>query len=107
RARRVARERPARGRALVLADPLDSLSGMAVIAAGHLRDTSRTTTGISRRRALAVEAVRGVSFEVGQGELFGLLGPNGAGKTTTIKMLITLLLPRSRGAMWLGSEVGT
>jgi len=37
--------------------------------------------------------VRGISFEVADGELFGLLGPNGAGKTTTIKMLITLLLP--------------
>ena len=45
---------------------------------------------------LEVEAVRGICFEVGQGELFGLLGPNGAGKTTTIKMLITLLLPTSR-----------
>ena len=39
--------------------------------------------------------MRGVSFEVAEGELFGLLGPNGAGKTTTIKMLITLLIPTS------------
>ncbi len=35
----------------------------------------------------AVEALRGVSFEVQEGELFGLLGPNGAGKTTTIEIL--------------------
>ncbi len=35
----------------------------------------------------AVEAVRGVSFEVDRGEVFGLLGPNGAGKTTTVEIL--------------------
>ena len=35
----------------------------------------------------AVEAVRGVSFHVETGEVFGLLGPNGAGKTTTIEIL--------------------
>ncbi len=40
-----------------------------------------------------VEAVRGVSFEVGRGEIFGFLGPNGAGKTTTIKMLMGLIAP--------------
>ncbi len=38
-----------------------------------------------------VEAVRGVSIEVSQGEIFGFLGPNGAGKTTTLRMLTTLL----------------
>ena len=35
----------------------------------------------------AVEAVRGVSFAVEEGEVFGLLGPNGAGKTTTVEIL--------------------
>jgi ABC-2 type transport system ATP-binding protein len=34
-----------------------------------------------------VEAVRGVSFDIEQGEVFGLLGPNGAGKTTTVEVL--------------------
>src|SRR4051812_22619021 len=33
------------------------------------------------------EAVRGISFELAQGEVFGLLGPNGAGKTTTVEIL--------------------
>ena len=33
------------------------------------------------------EAVRGISFEIGEGEVFGLLGPNGAGKTTTVEVL--------------------
>jgi ABC-2 type transport system ATP-binding protein len=78
---------------------------MPVIEAVDLRRTYRTTTGVIRRRPLDVEAVRGVSFAVEQGELFGLLGPNGAGKTTTIKMLITLLLPTSGDARVLGMDV--
>lgn len=39
------------------------------------------------------QAVRGVSFEIAKGEVFGLLGPNGAGKTTTISMLTGLMDP--------------
>jgi ABC-2 type transport system ATP-binding protein len=78
---------------------------MAVIEASDLRRTYKTSTGTFRRRSLEVEAVRGVSFEVAEGELFGLLGPNGAGKTTTIKMLITLLLPTSGTASVLGFDV--
>jgi ABC-2 type transport system ATP-binding protein len=46
--------------------------------------------GFLRKR---VEAVRGISFEVRPGEIFGLLGPNGAGKTTTIKCLLRLVFP--------------
>jgi ABC-2 type transport system ATP-binding protein len=76
-----------------------------VIEADELRRTYRTSTGILRRRPLEVEAVRGISFEVAEGELFGLLGPNGAGKTTTIKMLITLLLPTAGAARVLGFDV--
>jgi sodium transport system ATP-binding protein len=40
-----------------------------------------------------VKAVKGISFEVGDGEITGLLGPNGAGKTTTLRMLYSLLPP--------------
>src|SRR5277367_1678211 len=40
-------------------------------------------------------AVKDISFDVAQGEIFAFLGPNGAGKTTTIKMLTTLLRPTS------------
>src|SRR5512146_754149 len=78
---------------------------MAVIEAENLKRTYRTSTGTIRRKTLEVEAVRGVSFEVGEGELFGLLGPNGAGKTTTIKMLITLLIPTAGAARVLGLDV--
>jgi lipooligosaccharide transport system ATP-binding protein len=42
-----------------------------------------------------LEAVRGVSFEVGKGEIVGFLGPNGAGKTTTVRMLSCFLPPTS------------
>ena len=78
---------------------------MAVVEVENLRRTYKTTTGTIRRRSLEVEAVRDVSFEIGEGELFGLLGPNGAGKTTTIKMLITLLIPTSGSARVLGRDV--
>jgi ABC-2 type transport system ATP-binding protein len=45
-----------------------------------------TVSGL-RKSYDGVEAVRGVSFEIAEGEVFGLLGPNGAGKTTTVEIL--------------------
>src|SRR6266850_1454000 len=41
------------------------------------------------------EAVKGITFDVAEGEIFGLLGPNGAGKSTLIRMMTTLLPPTS------------
>jgi ABC-2 type transport system ATP-binding protein len=51
------------------------------------------------------EAVRGITFDIREGEAFGLLGPNGAGKTTTMRMLGTLLLPTSGRAVVAGHDV--
>jgi ABC-2 type transport system ATP-binding protein len=52
-----------------------------------------------------VEAVRGVSFDIPAGEIFGFLGPNGAGKSTTINILCTLLKPDQGQAFLAGHDV--
>jgi ABC-2 type transport system ATP-binding protein len=52
-----------------------------------------------------VRAVKGVSFQVRRGEIFGFLGPNGAGKTTTLKMLTGLIAPSKGSASIFGVEV--
>jgi len=77
---------------------------MAAIEVDGLCRTYRSRTGIFRRRRAEVQALRGISFQVERGELFGLLGPNGAGKTTTIKILTTLLLPSAGSARVLGHD---
>ena len=78
---------------------------MSAVEVVELKRTFRTHSGVLRRARKDVEAVKGVSFHIEPGELFGLLGPNGAGKTTTIKMLITLLLPSGGSAKVLGHDV--
>jgi ABC-2 type transport system ATP-binding protein len=50
-------------------------------------------------------AVKGISFAVAEGEIFGLLGPNGAGKSTLIRMMVTLLPPTSGTALINGFDV--
>jgi ABC-2 type transport system ATP-binding protein len=52
-------------------------------------------------------AVKGLSFTVEDGEIFGLLGPNGAGKSTLIRMLTTLLPPSDGTAVIAGFDVST
>ena len=52
-----------------------------------------------------LEAVKGISFSVKEGEIFGFLGPNGAGKTTTINILCTLLKPTDGQAKVNGYDV--
>src|SRR5512137_2637922 len=66
-------------------------------AEGSAADASAAGTSVVlaardlRKRYGELEAVRGVSFEIHEGETYGLLGPNGAGKTTTISMVCGLL----------------
>src|ERR1051325_1235334 len=51
------------------------------------------------------EAVKGITFDVAPGEIFGLLGPNGAGKSTLIRMMTTLLVPTAGTAVVNGFDV--
>jgi len=52
-------------------------------------------------------AVKGLTLQVMQGEVFGFLGPNGAGKTTSMKMLLGLIEPTSGSARLLGQLIGS
>ena len=72
------------------------------IAAEHLSKTYRE--GIFRRRSQA--ALKGVSFDVRRGEIFGLLGPNGAGKTTFVKIMLGIIRKSGGQATMLGHNAG-
>ena len=50
-------------------------------------------------------AVNNISFEIGEGDVFGLLGPNGAGKTTTMRMLSTLIKPTEGEIFYNGKSI--
>ena len=76
----------------------------------HEQKTPSTAESVISAVGLArtfghTEAVRGVSFDVAEGEVFGFLGPNGAGKTTTISMLCTLLTPSAGEATVAGYDI--
>ena len=66
--------------------------------------TAAITVNGLRKSYGGVEAVRGVSFEIAEGEVFGLLGPNGAGKTTTVEVLEGYRTPRRRRRVVLGVD---
>lgn len=78
---------------------------MNAIEVIHLRRIYNANVGMLRRTIKEVVAVDDISFEIGDGELFGLVGPNGAGKTTTVKMLATLLIPNEGTAKIQGFDV--
>jgi ABC-2 type transport system ATP-binding protein len=63
--------------------------------------------GLTKTYPGGVDAVRGVDFEVGAGEVFALLGPNGAGKTTTVGMLTTSIRPTAGRARLAGFDVSS
>ena len=67
--------------------------------------TSAVVTRELRREYAGREIVRGVTLEVGEGEIFGLLGPNGAGKTTLLSMLSTRVRPTAGDAWVYGKHV--
>jgi len=79
------------------------MSGKYAIAAEKLCKTYRD--GTFRRRRF--EALKGVSFNVQQGEIFGLLGANGAGKTTFIKILLGIIRRTSGEATMMGKNAGS
>ncbi|MCC6650518.1 MAG: ATP-binding cassette domain-containing protein [Candidatus Eisenbacteria bacterium] len=58
-----------------------------------------------RKRFGDFEAVRGLSFEVRAGEVFGFLGPNGAGKTTSLRMLMNITRPDAGSVTFMGGPV--
>ena len=80
---------------------VSSMSSPAIVV-DSLQKTYRDGW-IFRRR---VEALRGVSFAVERGTIFGLLGPNGAGKTTLIKVLIGIVRKSGGSAELLGYQAG-
>ncbi len=75
----------------------------AAIVADNLFKTY--SEGLIRRKKF--QALKGVSFTVNQGEIFGLLGPNGAGKTTFIKVLLGIIKKSGGSASMMGYPAGS
>ncbi len=85
---------------------------MAIIKIKELRKTYLThergssfrdsLKSLVKRKMIKVEALKGISFNVEEGEMLGLLGPNGAGKSTTLKILTGVLYPTSGEAEIMG-----
>jgi ABC-2 type transport system ATP-binding protein len=66
---------------------------------------SRRSKSVNLRKKSASPKARGISFQVGSGEIYGLLGPNGAGKSTTIGILCGLVRPDAGSARVGGLDV--
>ena len=72
----------------------DASSVAAAAGSGSSTGTMAVVSDLRKRyRPEGPEAVAGISFDIGRGEVFGLLGPNGAGKTTTIGVMTTRVRP--------------
>ncbi|HYH83418.1 MAG TPA: ABC transporter ATP-binding protein [Longimicrobium sp.] len=90
---------------------MSAASTLPPSAAGPASDGTASTDGAAvmvrdvARRFGETEALRGVSFDVAPGELFGLIGPDGAGKTTLFRILATLLAADAGEARVLGMDV--
>ncbi|WP_059172106.1 ABC transporter ATP-binding protein [Bacillus sp. FJAT-27445] len=78
-----------------------------IISVKNVKRTYVTEQGFFKKKTKTVEALKGISFEVKKGEVFGLLGPNGAGKTTMIKILTTMLIATEGQATILGLDAET
>jgi ABC-2 type transport system ATP-binding protein len=79
--------------------------GLRLVEASDGRPKVMLHVADLRKHYGSTAAVRGVSFDLRQGEIFGLLGLNGAGKTTLISMLAGLLEPSSGDALLLGHSI--
>jgi ABC-2 type transport system ATP-binding protein len=85
--------------------PFGSADGQGQALAIDVRELTKTyRTPFTRKR---VEALRGVTFSVERGHIFGFVGPNGAGKTTTIRTLMGLVRPTSGSAHLLGHPLAS
>ena len=74
-------------------DHVENLTKTFRVAERPAERARRRSPASVRRRYRIVEALKGISFSLGEGELLGLIGPNGAGKSTTIKILCGILEP--------------
>ena len=84
---------------------LRELLGSAATKRVSVRGDAIVVDSLAKRYPDGTDAVRGISFRVRAGEIFGILGPNGAGKSTTIGMLGTLVRPTAGSASVAGFDV--
>src|ERR687898_599970 len=84
---------------------LQELLGSAASERVSDRGDAIVVDGLAKRYPNGTDAVRGISFHVAAGEVFGILGPNGAGKSTTMGMLGTLVRPTGGWSTVAGYDV--